>query len=247
MRLLIRSYFSTRLLWAACHAGDDARAIEDSHTGEPTFNVEHNGHILSAIVLSAAFLEAAINEFFQDAHDEHLPPDGYLAALPNGALRAMAAVWRGTDDGRRLTALEKWQLMLVLAGRDPLHPGRAPFQAAKLVFDLRNVIVHYRPEDLATDDTHKLESGLRRGSSPTRFGPERAGRGGRTIAWATAAQSGPLHLSWNSPIASVTSLASRRTTGASPLVADTARHRPTNPRPDAHSTPTRGGFPGGTA
>jgi hypothetical protein len=160
-RLLIRSYFSTRLLWAAFHASDDAREIEAAHTGEPIFNVEHNGFVLSSIVLSAAFLEAAVNEFFQDAHDEHLPPDGYLAPLPSTAIRAMAAVWKGTDDGRRLTTLEKWQLMLVLSGKEPLDSGREPFQPAKLVGDLRNMIVHYRPEDLAVDEGHKLERSLK--------------------------------------------------------------------------------------
>ena len=30
-----------------------------------------------------------------------------------------------------------------------------------LVVDLRNVIVHFRPEDHATDDTHKLERRLK--------------------------------------------------------------------------------------
>jgi len=163
-RALIRSYFSTRLLWAAFRATDDAAAIETTDAGhEPTFDVTHNGFVLSAIVLSGAFLEAAVNEFFQDAHDEHLPPDGYLAPLPRRAIRGMAAVWRGTKDGRRLSTIEKWQLMLVLAEKEPLEDGRAPYQYAALVFDLRNIIVHYRPEALAMDEVfpHRLETRLR--------------------------------------------------------------------------------------
>jgi hypothetical protein len=162
-RGLVRSYFSTRFLWAAFHASDQAGAIEAAHGGgELRFDIEHNGFVLSSIISSAAFLEAAVNEFFQDAHDEHgLKPDGYLAPLPGSATRAMAAVWRGTVNGRRLKTLEKWQLLLILADREPLETGRAPFQDAKLLLELRNTIVHYHPESLPTDESHKLELGLR--------------------------------------------------------------------------------------
>jgi hypothetical protein len=86
-RILLRHYFSTHLLWTAFHATQKAKEIEDAHTGESTFDIEHSSYVLSVIVSAAGFLEAAINEFFQDAHDEHNlsgAGDGYLAPLSSG-------------------------------------------------------------------------------------------------------------------------------------------------------------------
>ena len=162
----MRNYFSTRLLWTAFHASDRAREIEAAHTGNSTFDIEHNAYVLSAVVSSAGFLEAAINEFFQDAHDGHgLKADEYLAPLPADAIEAMAATWRDTDQGFRLNALEKWQLMLTFAGRAALDRGAAPFQDAQSVTLLRNAILHFRPEDMGGDDPTRWRSGSG-GNSP---------------------------------------------------------------------------------
>lgn len=137
--------------------------------------MEHSGLVLSSIVSSVAFLEAAVNEFFQDAHDGHgLKDDGYIAPLPAGAVDAMAAVWEATEDGKTLRLLEKWQLLLRLAEKDPLDTGRAPFQDAKLVLDLRNVIVHHRPEDLGVEE-HKLERRLKGKFEPNALWAEASG------------------------------------------------------------------------
>jgi hypothetical protein len=161
-RILIRHYFSTHLLWTAFHASDKAREIEDAHTGRSRFDIEHSSYVLSAIVSAAGFLEATVNEFYKDADDEHgLTNDGYLAPLSTQVVKAMAATWRGTGDGSKLNALEKWQLMLVFADRSPLDRGRAPYQDAQLVTQLRNAILHYRPEHVAADEPHRMEERLR--------------------------------------------------------------------------------------
>jgi hypothetical protein len=162
IRIFLRHYFSTHLLWTGFHASGKAREIEDAHTGRSRFDIEHSSYVLSAIVSAAGFLEAAVNEFFQDAHDEHgLRDDGYLVPLAAQTVKAMAATWRGTGEGSKLKALEKWQLMLVFADREPLDRGRAPYQDAQLVTQLRNAILHYRPEHVAADEPHKMEERLR--------------------------------------------------------------------------------------
>src|SRR5688500_8799076 len=133
LRVLLRHYFSTHLLWTAFHASEKAREIEAAHTGRSTFDIEHHAYVLSAVVSAAGFLEATINEFFKDAYDEHgLNDDGYLAPLSVETIQAMAATWRGTGNGSRLNALEKWQLMRIFAGRDPLDRGGAPYHDAQL-------------------------------------------------------------------------------------------------------------------
>jgi hypothetical protein len=111
----MRHYFSTQLLWMAFHASARAGEIEDAHSGEPTYDVEHHAYVLSAVVSAAAFLEAAVNELFQDAYDRHgLKDDGYIAPLAPDAVEAMAALWTGSNKASSLNALEKWQLLLIL-------------------------------------------------------------------------------------------------------------------------------------
>jgi hypothetical protein len=175
----MRHYFSTHLLWMAFHASGRAGRIEDDHSGEPTFDIEHHSYVLSAIASAAGFLEATINEFFQDARDGHgLTSDGYLARMQADAITAMAATWKGTDQGVKLSALEKWQLLLIFSGREPLDRGAALYQNAQLVTPLRNTILHFRPESVAFDEVHRLEELLK-----GRFPENRLMAGSRNPWW----------------------------------------------------------------
>lgn len=72
----------------------------------------------------------------------------------------MSQLWRSTREGR-MPALDKYQLLLTFAGHAALDPGAQPYQAANFVVQIRNVIAHYRPEDLAADVQHALEKKLR--------------------------------------------------------------------------------------
>jgi len=76
----------------AARAGEIERAYGG---GDPRFDIEHHGCVLSAVIDSAAFLEAMVNELYQDAADGHgFTGDGYLApprgrhAPKNGAALA---------------------------------------------------------------------------------------------------------------------------------------------------------------
>jgi hypothetical protein len=161
LRVLLRHYFSTPVV-DGLPRKRKGTGDRDAHTGESTFDIEHRAYVLSPIASAAGFLEATINEFFQDAHDEHnLTGDGYLAPLSAETVQAMVATWRGTGEGSKLNALEKWQLMRIFAGSEPLDRGRAPYQDAQLVVQLRNAILHYRPESIGADEPHKMEERLR--------------------------------------------------------------------------------------
>ena len=46
----------------------------------------------------------------------------------------------------RLPILEKYQMAIFLAGKEPLPEGREPYQPADLLIALRNALVHFRPE-----------------------------------------------------------------------------------------------------
>jgi len=94
LRVSIRSYSSGHLLWTAQHEAELAGLVEAGLAGTVPFSLEHRGYVLSSIIASVAFLEAMINELFQDAADGHAPePDGYITPLSEECRRTMAEVW----------------------------------------------------------------------------------------------------------------------------------------------------------
>jgi hypothetical protein len=159
--IVMRGYFSSYLLWMAQHTSELAGGIEAAHSGQSSFNIEHRGFVLSSILSSAGFLEAMVNELFQDALDGHgLSGDGYLAPLPGEMVQLMAEFWQATDEGSRLRPLDKYSMLLLFAGAPALDRGAKPYQDAALVIRTRNAIAHYLPEDRSSNIQHPLE-GLR--------------------------------------------------------------------------------------
>ncbi len=162
LRVVMRGYFSTYFLWSAQHLSGLAGKIEAKHQGGSRFDIAHRAYVLSAIQSAATFLEAMINELYQDAVDGHgVDGDGYIAPLSGDARRMMAELWRGTDEGSKLRPLDKYQMALVFAGNNPLPRGAQPFQAASLLVSVRNALAHYQPEDLSADSPNQMEKKLR--------------------------------------------------------------------------------------
>jgi len=157
--LSMRAYFSTYHLWAAEHFSKLAGEIEDSHKGKSKFNLEHRAYVMNSILSSVAFLEAAINELFQDAHDNH---ESYIKNLDKQLLTKMAAVWQVTehDNKKKFGTLEKYQIALEFAGIEKFKPGENPLQDVQLVIKLRNELTHYKPMNLDEKNKHSLEKKL---------------------------------------------------------------------------------------
>ena len=163
LRVSIRSYSSGHLLWTAQHEAELAGQIEAKLAGGTVpFSLEHRGCVLSSIIASVAFLEAMINELFQDASDGHAPePGGYITPLSEDCRRLMADLWRATREGERLGAIEKFEMLLSFAQAPPLDRGGQVYENALLTIRLRNTLVHFRPEDRsAEDEAHALEKRL---------------------------------------------------------------------------------------
>ena len=74
----MRAYFSTYHLWAAKDFARQAKKVECEHRGKPKFDIRHRALVINSILSSVAFAEAAINEVFQDASDQH---HSYIALL----------------------------------------------------------------------------------------------------------------------------------------------------------------------
>jgi hypothetical protein len=152
LRILIRNYFAAQHLWAARRFAVKAASIEETHTGRAVFSIEHRAYVVSSVISSVAFMEAAINELFQDAADEQ---SSHLSPLSDQTVKALAELWRMAEE--RWPFLDKYQAALLLAGKQPFERGALPYQDADLLKKLRNMVVHAKPETSAPGVEHKLE------------------------------------------------------------------------------------------
>jgi len=158
--LAMRNYISKDFLWAAEHFSKLAGEIEDKHKGRSIFNIEHRAYVMNSILSSVAFLEAAINELFQDAHDKHLV---YLENLDQSTISILSDFWDMTEEDNKsfLSILDKYQMALRFADKEPFLKGENPYQRTNLVIRIRNELTHYKPMDLSEESTHKLDDILK--------------------------------------------------------------------------------------
>lgn len=154
--IAMRQYFSSWHLWSARHFGWLAQQIEDS-VDWPKLRVQHRSYVISGVIASAAFVEAAINEVFQDVLDGH----DWHGKLDSKTSTALSLLWEMTGEGKSgFTAIEKYDLALGLADRPRFDKSRAPYQDVKLIFEIRNWLMHYRPKNLTQSRPDKLARGL---------------------------------------------------------------------------------------
>lgn len=156
-----RDYYSTHVLFAAHLAAWEAE-VREKHLAEsePRFDPRHRGAVIAAVVMVAAFLEAAINEVLQDAADDHITPKIANVAAETRGL--WSAYWMGLDGGRRGDVLEKYQATLRLAGCDHFDEGADPYQSVRLLLRARNLLLHFKPETRWSDGPqNRLVNGLR--------------------------------------------------------------------------------------
>jgi uncharacterized protein YutD len=146
-----RAYFSSHHLWAAEKFTKVCGEIENSLVGTQTFNIEHRAYVIATIVCAVAFLEAAINEVFQDAFDKH---QSYVGNLNSNTLALMKDFWETTGETKnksRTAILRKYQLALCFACVPKFEKNDSLYLDASKVVDLRNELVHYKPKSLVGD------------------------------------------------------------------------------------------------
>ena len=146
----MRAYFSSCHLWAAKRFSQLTDQIESAGSNPPRFEIEQRAFAITCIISAVAFLEAAINELFQDAADGH---ESYLAPLASATRTDLAEAWSAGGD--RLRVLEKFQLAALLAQVPPFHKDREPYQSAEVLVKFRNHLVHYKPATLSARDEDK--------------------------------------------------------------------------------------------
>jgi hypothetical protein len=155
----MRVYYSSYHLWAAKHFVRLAAEIEDTYEGGSKFDIEHRAYVTNAILSSVAFMEAAINELFQDAFDKD---QSYIEPLDPDVQTLIARMWDLTEARNRspFHILDKCQIALVLARKEPIPTDGQLFENANLLRKLRNELIHYKPQTLGGLDMHRLDRSL---------------------------------------------------------------------------------------
>jgi hypothetical protein len=132
---------------AACSR--KTRELERSHQGKPfgVFWEEILAQATAAVLISVAGLEAYANELFID-HEAVFP------AIP---VELMEKLW---ELSQQKSALEKYELALLLKERQAFDRGAKPYQHVAALTKLRNGLVHFKPEWFDQLDEHAKVSKL---------------------------------------------------------------------------------------
>jgi hypothetical protein len=159
-----RHYMAAQHLWSARHQARLCAEIESAGRGDiPVFDIEHRAYSVGAVLASVTFLEALVNEVFQDAADSI---DGNVntrvAPLGESAVALMGQFRDASEQGGRYVGvLEKFQMALLFAGKPKLEAGAYPYQDAKLLISIRNDLVHFRPVTQTHDEEMAREKQLK--------------------------------------------------------------------------------------
>lgn len=148
--VLKRAYFSPYHLFSANHFLELTASIENSHTGRDHFNFYHNSFVISSIISSATFLEAAINEIYQDVCDEH---NNYIKPSDYDTREALKLFWSKYE---RSSILRKYQFALTSSKLEPFPEKENPYADVDLAIQLRHQLVHYKPETFGGGESHEL-------------------------------------------------------------------------------------------
>lgn len=163
----MRHYLSIGHLSAAALFASQCKEIEYTAQSTPIDSPQrrqHNACAISSVIVSAAFLEATINEMFSDCSDAHSTER--IASLP--ARNLMANLWKkGIPRTAAYPIVEKYEIALELNGKPTFSTGTSPYQDVKLLIELRNALIHYEPETIVgysggeTPQPHKFEKRLK--------------------------------------------------------------------------------------
>ncbi|MGY4730713.1 hypothetical protein [Burkholderia pyrrocinia] len=132
-------------LTSAALLAKKAHAIEVGHTFTDNLAAslrdEHDAFATGAIMMSAAAVDAFVNELFAEYRDQgamnHLDIASEKAAL-------VARIWTDVPKVKRESVLEKYDLALRLLDLPGLDRKAAAVKAVDALFALRNSLMHYK-------------------------------------------------------------------------------------------------------
>ena len=101
---------------------------------------QHRAYVTASIILSIASIESAINELFLEAVHKN---NQFFSHLQPNVPDLLIELW---GQAERFSILEKYQLVLAVAGKEKFNKGNSPYQEVDSAIRLRNALVHYKPE-----------------------------------------------------------------------------------------------------
>jgi len=163
-----RAYFSTYYLCASKHFSKIAGEIEDNHEGKSQFDLEHRAFVMNSILSAAAFLEAVINEFYQNAHDV---PKHYEGILAPEVITNLSSFWAKTEHSNKknIPTLKKYQKALRYANKEVFNEKESIFKDIKLIIQIRHYLTHYKPMTMDEKHKHPLDDDLRNRFEPSKM------------------------------------------------------------------------------
>lgn len=129
-------------------------------------------YVISGILCAVSFLEANINEILDAAKTYIYLPEARpkLEIFKKCEISVIENLAAFKDNlSRKLGTLERYQYALMISNKKPFNNAKAPYQDVDLIFDLRNLLVHYKPEWIESfaegnsieKDMQKIEKKLR--------------------------------------------------------------------------------------
>lgn len=142
--ITMRTYLSMNYLTSAAVLAKKAHAIEAGRTFTDrisgTERDEHFAYVAGAITMSAAAIEAFVNELFADCTDQG---DRNLMGIALDRAARLAKVWKKSDFQRDAT-IDKYDRALREMGLPRLYRKGEPFQGMETLIALRNKLMHYK-------------------------------------------------------------------------------------------------------
>ena len=160
-------------LKAAFRFYHQAKKFEEENTYP---NEDYNAGIIGGIISSASFLECYINEIFTEI-SEGGPSVYNFSGIPNEKVTLIRKMWNGGIPRRsKYKVLEKYDIFLDLIGCEGFEKGKAPYQDASILIEIRNELVHFEPRWITMEDDfkttiaqHKFEDKLRGRFEPSKM------------------------------------------------------------------------------
>jgi len=149
----VKSGFSDLLFNSARIFAEKSQALENTEKAlewpQPSHR-QNYGYATAAVIMSAAAMEASINEIYDRAVDKRYTE---FPSLKKAQVDLLAQLWPVVEMS---TVLKKHDVALSAAGLRIIEPGCEPSQSAAALIALRDTIMHYKPE--WDDQLKKLKS-----------------------------------------------------------------------------------------
>ncbi|UXA05704.1 hypothetical protein KXD96_22790 [Mycobacterium sp. SMC-2] len=154
----VRDYLASQHLWTARREAWLCRIRENELVaqGNGNFDPKRHSHAVTAVLSAVAFLEGLVNSSWQDAADQKSTV--YTQGIPQAALTRMRELW---PDYEMRSMLDKFQFGLELVGQQCMPKDRDPYRSVRVLIQVRNALVHFKPHDRRVDTDEKFERQLK--------------------------------------------------------------------------------------